>query len=79
MAINILSLNSTVLNLLDKEDVISQEKIELLDSLLKENLHYLDSGVYKELESMKTMLIHKRKTTHAVFLARTHSLIEEYT
>jgi hypothetical protein len=78
MSINILSLNSTVLRKLEKEEIINEEKLQLIDTLLLET-HHLDPGVYEELVAMRDFVSHEKKTSRALFLARTHSLIDEYT
>lgn len=78
MQINILSLNSTVLTRLEKEETINEEKIQLIDTLLLDTSH-LDPSVYEELKNMKKEVMHEKKTSRALFFARTHALIDEYT
>ncbi|UUT40563.1 replicating factor [carnivorous sponge associated iridovirus] len=79
MSINILSLNSAVLKRMEKEETVNEEKIQLLDTLLQDTSHHLDPSVYSELQTMKTAILHEKKTSRALFFARTHTLIDEYT
>jgi len=79
MSINILSLNSTVMKRLEKDETLNEEKIQLIDTLLLDTSHYLDPAVYQELQAMKKSIIHEKKNARAVFFARTHALINEYT
>ena len=79
MSINILSLNSAVLKRMEKEEIINEEKIQLLDTLLLDTSHHLDQSVYEELQAMKKAVLHEKKTSRALFFARTHALINEYT
>lgn len=79
MSINILSLNSSVLKRLEKEEKINEEKIQLIDALLLDTSYHLDEGVYEELRNMRYTVSHEKKTSRALFFTRTHELIEEYT
>ena len=79
MSINILSLNSAVLKRMEKEETVNEEKIQLLDTLLLDTSHHLDSSVYEELQAMKKAVLNEKKTSRALFFARTHALIDEYT
>jgi hypothetical protein len=79
MSINILSLNSAVLKHMEKEETVNEEKIQLLDTLLLDNSHHLDPSVYEELQATRKAVIHEKKTSRALFFARTHALIDEYT
>ena len=79
MSINILSLNSAVLKRMEKEEIINEEKIQLLDTLLLDTSHHLVQSVYEELQAMKKVVLHEKKTSRALFFARTHALINEYT
>lgn len=79
MSINILSLNSAVLKRMEKEEIINEEKIQLLDTLLLDTSHHLDQSVYEELQAMKNAVLHEKRTSRAFFFARTYALINEYT
>lgn len=79
MSINILSLNSAVLKRMEKDEIANEEKIQLLDTLLLDTSHHLDPSVYEELQAMRKAVLHEKKTSRALFFARTHSLIDEYT
>lgn len=79
MSINILSLNSSVFERLQKEETLNEEKIQLLDALLTDTTHQLDPSVYKELMIMKEDVAYEKKTSRVFFFARTHALIDEYT
>ncbi len=76
---NILSLNSSVLKRLEKEEIVNDEKLQLLDALLTDTSHRLDPSVYKELLAMKKYVAHERETARSLFFSRTHTLIAEYT
>jgi len=79
MSINILSLNATVLNRLKQEEIINEEKIQLLEYLISDTSHHLDPSVHEELKIIKDLVTHEKKTCRALFFTRTHALIEEYT
>ena len=79
MSINILSLNSAVLKRMEKEETVNEEKLQLLDTLLLDTSNHLDPSVYDELQTMKEAVLREQKTSHALFFARTHALIDEYT
>lgn len=79
MSINILSMNSAVLKRMEKEETVNEEKIQLLDTLLLDTSHHLDPSVYEELQAIKNALLKEKKTSRALFFARTHALIDEYT
>lgn len=78
MSINILSLNSAILKRLEKEEIICEEKIQLIDKLLLDTSHHLDPSVYSELREMKEILKREKKSSRALFFTRTHELIKEY-
>lgn len=79
MSINILSLNSIVLQRMEKEETINEEKLQLLNNLLMDTSHHLDPSVYQELQEMKKNIMYERTTLRTLFFARTHELVNEYT
>jgi hypothetical protein len=64
---------------MEKEEIINEEKVQLLDTLLLDTSHSLDPSVYEELQYIKKSVLHEKKTARALFFARTHALIDEYT
>jgi len=79
MSINILSLNSTVMKRIGEEETINEEKIQLLDTLLIDTSYQLDQSVCEQLHTLKETILHENKTSRALFFARTHAIIDEYT
>jgi hypothetical protein len=78
MTINILSLNAAVLKKLEADEIVNEEKIQLIDTFLNDTSNCLDASVCCELQEMKELLIREKLTSKSLFFARTHALIEEY-
>jgi hypothetical protein len=62
---------------MEKEDIINEERLQLLNTLLLDS-HNLDPNVYEELQEMKKTIIHEKKNSNALFFMRTHAIVEEY-
>jgi ribosomal protein L20A (L18A) len=73
-AINILALNSTILEKIKSEEHV-EKKIQLLDSLMAMNL---EPCVFDVLNRTKQNVLKEKRISRSLFLSRTHGLIMEY-
>lgn len=74
MSINILSLHSTVLSRIEKEEIINHERLELIESLLttmNENVEMCD-----ELRLVRNAI--QQDASKEMFMAKTFLIIDEY-